>query len=123
MPHVILQNRKKNVLTVSFGGNVVTRIVICAIGTSCKSGAILVVEHLCVIFRPFPLKDAEECDRAGSVATCQAIIRAVIGIGIEEEDRKHAWMEDAESVSVKVFVEKYTYKGTLRFMVDKNAGY
>lgn len=46
------------------------------------------------------MQDAEECDKAGSVATCQAVIRAVIGIGIEEEDRKHTWMEDADSVSV-----------------------
>uniref|UniRef100_A0A7N6AF77 Pre-mRNA-processing factor 6 n=1 Tax=Anabas testudineus TaxID=64144 RepID=A0A7N6AF77_ANATE len=45
------------------------------------------------------IQDAEECDKAGSVATCQAVIRAVIGIGIEEEDCKHTWMEDAESVS------------------------
>lgn len=44
-------------------------------------------------------QDAEECDKAGSVATCQAVMRAVIGIGIEEEDRKHTWMEDADSVS------------------------
>ncbi|KAL7985679.1 hypothetical protein Chor_004249 [Crotalus horridus] len=43
------------------------------------------------------IQDAEECDKAGSVATCQAIMRAVIGIGIEEEDRKHTWMEDADS--------------------------
>lgn len=49
----------------------------------------------------FALKDAEECDKAGSVATCQAVIRAVIGIGIEEEDRKHTWMEDADSVSIQ----------------------
>lgn len=47
----------------------------------------------------YPIQDAEECDKAGSVATCQAVIRAVIGIGIEEEDRKHTWMEDADSVS------------------------
>lgn len=45
------------------------------------------------------LQDAEECDKASSVATCQAVIRAVIGIGIEEEDCKHTWMEDAESVN------------------------
>ena len=25
----------------------------------------------------------------------------VIGIGVEEEDRKHTWMEDANSVSTK----------------------
>lgn len=50
------------------------------------------------------LQDAEECDKAGSVATCQAVIRAVIGIGIEEEDRKHTWMEDADSVSINLSV-------------------
>lgn len=43
------------------------------------------------------IQDAEECDKAGSVVTCQAVTRAVIGIGIEEEDRKRTWMEDAES--------------------------
>ena len=47
-----------------------------------------------------PRQDAEECDKAGSVATCQAVIRAVIGIGIEEEDCKHTWMEDSESVGI-----------------------
>lgn len=30
----------------------------------------------------------------------QAIIRAVIGHGIEPEDQKHTWMEDAEAVSI-----------------------
>ena len=25
--------------------------------------------------------------------------RAVIGVGVEEEDRKHTWLDDAESVS------------------------
>lgn len=43
------------------------------------------------------LKDAEDCERAGSINTCQAIVRAVIGVGVEEEDQKHTWMEDAES--------------------------
>ncbi|XP_023221900.1 pre-mRNA-processing factor 6-like [Centruroides sculpturatus] len=43
------------------------------------------------------LKDGIECEKAGSVLTCQAIIRTVIGIGVEDEDRKHAWMEDADA--------------------------
>lgn len=38
------------------------------------------------------------------MATCQAIMRAVIGIGIEEEDRKHTWMEDADSVCPAVML-------------------
>lgn len=52
-------------------------------------------------------QDAEECDKAGSVATCQAVIRAVIGIGIEEEDRKHTWMEDADSVRTELLLLLY----------------
>lgn len=31
-------------------------------------------------------------------------MRAVIGIGIEEEDRKHTWMEDADSVCPAVIL-------------------
>ncbi|XP_014675353.1 PREDICTED: pre-mRNA-processing factor 6-like [Priapulus caudatus] len=45
------------------------------------------------------MSDAEECERAGSIATCQAIIRAVIGVTVEDEDRKHTWMEDADAFS------------------------
>lgn len=43
------------------------------------------------------LEDAIECDKTGSFKTCQAIIRNVIGIGIEEEDANDTWMEDAEN--------------------------
>ncbi|CAH1772919.1 unnamed protein product [Owenia fusiformis] len=43
------------------------------------------------------IKDAEDCESAGSIHTCQVIVRAVIGVGVEEEDRKHTWMEDAEA--------------------------
>ncbi|RUS88975.1 hypothetical protein EGW08_003222 [Elysia chlorotica] len=43
------------------------------------------------------IRDAEDCEKSGSIITCQAIIHAVISVGIEEEDRKHTWMEDADS--------------------------
>ncbi|RMX50454.1 hypothetical protein pdam_00018315 [Pocillopora damicornis] len=49
------------------------------------------------INRDLWIKDAEESEKAGSVVTCRAIIDTVIGIGVEEEDRKHTWMEDANS--------------------------
>ncbi|KAL9962298.1 hypothetical protein ACROYT_G031386 [Oculina patagonica] len=49
------------------------------------------------INRDLWIKDAEESEKAGSVVTCRAIIDIVIGIGVEEEDRKHTWMEDANS--------------------------
>jgi hypothetical protein len=29
----------------------------------------------------------------------------VIGFGVEEEDRKHSWMEDAESVGPPFFIQ------------------
>jgi len=41
-----------------------------------------------------------EAEKAGSVHTCQVVIRAIIGQGVEEEDRKHTWLEDAETVSL-----------------------
>lgn len=47
------------------------------------------------------LNDAVECEKAGSVLTCQAIVRTIIGIGVEDEDRKHAWMEDAETCATQ----------------------
>lgn len=43
------------------------------------------------------IKEAEQCEKENSISTCQAIIRATIGLGIEDEDRKLTWMEDAES--------------------------
>jgi pre-mRNA-processing factor 6 len=43
------------------------------------------------------IQDAQECDKAGNVRTCQAIIKCVIGIGVDEEDQTETWMEDAES--------------------------
>lgn len=42
-------------------------------------------------------KEAMEAEKSEAVHTCQAIIRAVIGHGIEPEDQKHTWMEDAEA--------------------------
>jgi len=49
------------------------------------------------INRELWIVDAEEADKAGSLHTAQSIIREVIGHGVEDEDRKHTWMEDAES--------------------------
>ena len=37
------------------------------------------------------VKAAEECDKNGSVAVAQAIVRGVISIGVDDEDRKDTW--------------------------------
>lgn len=57
------------------------------------------------INREFWLKDAVQAEKAGSILTCQALVTAVIGYGVEEEDRKSQWMEDAELCSGQGAVE------------------
>ena len=39
--------------------------------------------------------------------------RAVISVGVEEEDKKHTWMEDAEAVSRFFFLSSFSYRGYL----------
>ena len=39
------------------------------------------------------------------VATCHAIVREVIGLGVEDEDRKRTWTADAEEMGRKGSVE------------------
>jgi pre-mRNA-processing factor 6 len=39
---------------------------------------------------------AEECEKAESPKTCACIIRTVIGMNIDKEDRKRTWLADAE---------------------------
>ena len=43
------------------------------------------------------LKDAIDTEKSGSILTCRAIIKCVIEIGIDEEEREGAWIEDAEN--------------------------
>ncbi|CAH1719286.1 unnamed protein product [Chironomus riparius] len=43
------------------------------------------------------LQEAIESEKSGSVRTCQAVIKSVIGIGIEEEDRKQTWIDEADN--------------------------
>lgn len=51
------------------------------------------------------MKEAEAAERAGSVATCQAIIHNTVGVGVEEEDRKRTWVADAEECKKRGSVE------------------
>ncbi|RZC75172.1 hypothetical protein C5167_050644 [Papaver somniferum] len=50
------------------------------------------------------MKEAEAAERAGSVLTCQAIIRNTIGVGVEE-DRKRTWVADAEECKKRGSIE------------------
>ena len=42
-------------------------------------------------------KEAMEAEVGGSVCTCRAIIRAIIEHNVEDEDKKHTWISDAET--------------------------
>mmetsp|Transcript_38634 Transcript_38634/g.114846 ORF Transcript_38634/g.114846 Transcript_38634/m.114846 type:complete len:937 (+) Transcript_38634:36-2846(+) len=44
------------------------------------------------------LSEAEACEKGAAPRTAQAIVREAIGLGVEEEDRKRMWMEDADSL-------------------------
>lgn len=46
-------------------------------------------------------QEAIEAEKSGAVHCCQAIIKAIIENGVEEEDRKQCWIDDAEFVSGK----------------------
>lgn len=43
------------------------------------------------------MQEAMEGEKSGAIKCCQAIIKAVIGISVEEEDRKQTWIDDAEN--------------------------
>lgn len=43
-------------------------------------------------------KEAIESEKGNHVHCCRAIVKAIIGYGVEQEDKKHTWMEDAEHV-------------------------
>lgn len=44
-------------------------------------------------------QEAIEAEKSGAVHCCQATIKAIIEHGVEEEDRKQTWIEDADIVS------------------------
>lgn len=54
------------------------------------------------IHREHWLKEAVDAEKSGAVLTCQAIVKSIIGHSVEDEDRKHTWLEDAESFTSQV---------------------
>lgn len=51
------------------------------------------------INREMWFQEAIESEKSGAVNCCQSIVRAIIGISVEEEDRKQTWIDDADFVS------------------------
>jgi pre-mRNA-processing factor 6 len=51
------------------------------------------------------VKEAERCEKQGSVLTCRSIIENCIMMDVEEEDRESQWIEDAEIALREGYVE------------------
>ncbi|MCO5575465.1 hypothetical protein L7F22_029266 [Adiantum nelumboides] len=78
-----------------------------------KAGAILSREQW--------LREAEQVEREGSPATSAAIVKATIGLDIDEEDRRTVWVEDAQSCIERgnVATARAILAYTLRFFPDR----
>jgi pre-mRNA-processing factor 6 len=57
--------------------------------------------HQVNIDREAWLQQAEKAERGNSLATCQALVRLALPVGVEEDDRKTQWLEDAESFEAR----------------------
>jgi pre-mRNA-processing factor 6 len=58
-----------------------------------------------VVDRESWLKEAEAAESAGAPLTCAAIIRATVALGVDPEDRKNVWLDDAESALKRGSIE------------------
>ena len=60
--------------------------------------------HQVLLTREQWLKEAERCESDGSPRTCEAIIKATVGMEVEVEDRLDTWASDAESAEARGMV-------------------
>lgn len=55
-------------------------------------------KHQVVVTREQLLKEAQTVEKVGAITTCQALVKESMELGVEEEDRKRVWLEDAENL-------------------------
>lgn len=60
-------------------------------------------------------KEAIESEKSGHIHCCRGIIKAVIAYGVETEDQKHTWMEDAENVCTYILFHTFTTNCNLNY--------
>jgi pre-mRNA-processing factor 6 len=68
-------------------------------------GISILKQQSVVMDREHWLREAEAAEKAGSPLTCQAIVRATVHMGVEDEDRYRTWTDDAESALQRGAVE------------------
>ncbi|GAA6064103.1 hypothetical protein JCM10212_003666 [Sporobolomyces blumeae] len=69
------------------------------------------------------LAEAEKAEAQGSQVTAQAIVKATIHLGLEEEDRMDVWMDDAETMvgKDKVATARAIYAYALKVFPQKQS--
>ncbi|RLN63782.1 hypothetical protein BBP00_00003863 [Phytophthora kernoviae] len=80
-------------------------------------------KHQVVMNREMWLKEAEACEQAEAPLTCAAIVRASLDVGVEPEDRKRTWMDDAENSISRgaVLTAKAIYAAALKVFPGKKS--
>eukprot|EP00628_Pelagophyceae_sp_CCMP2097_P003699 CAMPEP_0184088358 /NCGR_PEP_ID=MMETSP0974-20121125/6184_1 /TAXON_ID=483370 /ORGANISM="non described non described, Strain CCMP2097" /LENGTH=1023 /DNA_ID=CAMNT_0026391069 /DNA_START=75 /DNA_END=3143 /DNA_ORIENTATION=+ len=79
------------------GADLVERIVAKAVAS--------LAHYQVVIDRDAWLKEAEAAEQASAPLTCGAIVRSTVGLGVEAEDRKRTWLDDADACVARACVE------------------
>jgi pre-mRNA-processing factor 6 len=69
------------------------------------------------------IKEAEAQEKDASLKTCRAIIHATIGMGVEEEDQKVTWMEDAETCAKhgSILTARSIYEHAAKILAHKKS--
>ncbi len=67
------------------------------VGRIIEKMVVSLAQYQVVIKRDEWIQEAIDCEKSGAILTCRAIIRNTIHVGVELEDRKKTWMDDAET--------------------------
>ena len=72
-----------------------------------------------IIERENWFRHAYDMEKAGAIQTCGAITRQVLNIGVEVEDRRRTWLDDAEKALGEGAIE--TAKAIFAYMLTEFA--
>lgn len=68
-----------------------------AVDKTIETGVRELRKHQVLLTREQWLKEAERCEDEGSLRVCEAIVKATVGMEVEEEDRYETWVADVQS--------------------------
>jgi pre-mRNA-processing factor 6 len=94
-----------------------------AVDKAIEAGVRELRSHQVVLTRDQWLAEAERCEVEGSLRTCEAIVKATVGMEVEEEDRESTWVGDVEATLAKgrIGTARAILSYALRVFPDKRA--